>query len=467
MELERNFGQQGIKKHRSLERTRGLSRMDGHVVNEALFWPLASLNVLLGLYFVERWLLRPRVLEWIGAESSRNFGVPDLYVLAYFLLLFLSPGGKDAILRVVKFFGPMLLLYLAGGWGSTFVGAGMGSPDFPRSFWASAQISFCFLILGPVLLNASERTGFRRAVLSYATWIGIGGLLSVTDRLGVTNLGNQEYYRLENVLLGVNGFYVVGLLVPLLLYLLTQAIGRGQSPLAALIVAILVFSHLGLALAGVRTGLILAGFGWTVGMWVCVRYGEWRRIKVPGYIVGVGLVAIAAGLLVGTAAGREIFSFEIFLKRSEVVQGLFADDDRLFVYNLAWSDIIYNGAWLIGNGVNQWVIVHPNIEVIHNVFLLAWWEGGLLGFAGWALIYIRPAAGLFFGALGRGGTTPDRGLIWGAGFCIAGTAIGGLAYPIGYSRSDWLWFIVAVSPVLLHRVPRTSQGHPAKPFLDD
>jgi hypothetical protein len=451
---------QARERSRSFERTLGLSRAFGRNSTASLLWPTISLNVILGLYFVERWLLRPRVAELFGRDESRNFGVPDVYVLVYFSALFLSSWGRASIVRTLRFFSPMLALYGVGGSLTVFFDAGLANADYLRSFWAFGHIFFCFLVLGPVLLDATERIGFSRAFLCYAAWIGIAGILSVTDRIGVTNLGNQEFYRLENVLLGVNGFYVVGLLVPILLFLLTRALGRNQYLFAGFIVAILLFSHLGLALAGVRTGLILAGLGWSTGIWVCLRYGELHRVKASGYFVAALFAAALAGFVVGTSAGREMVSLDVFIMRAEATQGMFADDDRFFVYNLAWSDLIHKGAWLLGNGVNQWVIVHTNTEVVHNVFLLAWWEGGLLGLAGWVLMYLRPYVLLSFSALERGGTSANRGMTWGAGFCIIGTAIGGLAYPIGYSRGDWLWFIIAVTPVLLHRNVRdTSTRH--------
>jgi hypothetical protein len=443
----------------SFEQTLGLSRAFGRTKAASLLWPSISLNVLLGLYFVERWLLRPRVADLIGQEGSRNFGVPDVYVLIYFSVLCLSSWGRSSIVRTFKFFSPMLALYVVGGSLAVFFNAGLANADFLRSFWASGQICFCFLVLGPVLLDATERIGFSRAFLSYAIWIGIAGILSVTDRLGVTNLGNQEYYRLENVLLGVNGFYVVGLLVPILLFLLARSLGRNQYLFAGFIVAILLFSHLGLALAGVRTGLILAGLGWSAGIWLCLRYGELHKVKVSSYLVAALFVAACVGFVVGTSAGREMFSLDVFIKRAEVTHGMFADDDRFSIYNLAWSNLIRDGAWLLGNGVNQWVIVHPNTEVVHNVFLLAWWEAGLLGLAGWTLVYLRPFVLLHVSAIKRGGTSANQGMTWGAGFCIIGTAIGGLAYPIGYSRSDWLWFIIAVTPVLLNRNLRDTSNH--------
>lgn len=425
----------------------------------AVFWPFISFNLLLGLYFIERWLIRPRVAGLLGRDETRNFGVPDAFVLAYFALLCATYGGRHSIIKVFKFFGPMLAMYFSGGWIAIFVSAGLDNSEFARAFWASGQIAFCFFILGPVLLDAVERVGFYRAFLSYAAWIGIAGVISVTDKLGLTSFGNLDYYRLENALLGVNGFYVVGLLVPLLLFILLRSIGRKQLIFSLFIASILVFSHIGLALAGVRTGLILTALGWVVGIWICVQFGEIRKISITGYVIALILLAGLIGFLGGTDTGREMFSLDIFSRRAEVTQGLFADDDRLFVYRMAWSDLINGGTWLFGKGINQWVVLYPGTEVVHNVFLMAWWESGLVGLAGWLLLYARPYVLLSFSSAARSGTRNNRGMAWGASFCIMGAAIGGLAYPIGYSRGDWIWFILAVTPVLLSYDIRDSEAH--------
>ena len=424
-----------------------------------MIWPVISLNLLLGLYFVERWLFRPRIAGLLGRDETRNFGVPDAYVLLYFALLCVTYWGRHAIGRTLRFFAPMLALYFIGGWVTIFVAAGGNESDFSRAFWASGQIAFCFFVLGPVLLDAVERVGFYRAFLSYAAWIGIAGAISVTDKLGLTSFGNLAYYRLENALLGVNGFYVVGLLVPLLLFILLRSIGRKQFLFASFVAAILVFSHIGLALAGVRTGLILAVLGWIVGIWICVQFGDISRINLTSYIGALVLLVVVLGLLAGTDMGRELLSFDIFFKRAEVTQGLFADDDRFYVYNLAWSDLLNSGTWLLGKGINQWVVLYPGTEVVHNVFLMAWWESGLVGLAGWLLLYARPYVLLSFSSAARTGTRNNRGMAWGASFCIMGAAIGGLAYPIGYSRSDWIGFIIAVMPVLLSYNSRDSEAH--------
>lgn len=425
----------------------------------AVFWPLLSVNVLLGLYFIERWLIRPRIAGLLGRDETRNFGVPDAYVLAYFALLCVVYAGRHTIIRVFKFFGPMLAMYFAGGWIAIFVSAGLDKSEFARAFWASGQIAFCFFILGPVLLDAVERVGFYRAFLSYAAWIGIAGVISVTDKLGLTSFGNLAYYRLENALLGVNGFYVVGLLVPLLLFILLRSIGRKQFMFSLFIASILVFSHIGLALAGVRTGLILTVLGWAVGIWICVQFGEIRKISITSYMIALILLTGLIGLLGGTDAGREMFSLDIFSRRAEVSQGLFADDDRFFVYNMAWSDLLNGGTWLLGKGINQWVVLYPGTEVVHNVFLMAWWESGLVGLLGWVLLYARPYALLSFNFAAHAEERIYRGMAWGASFCILGAAIGGLAYPIGYSRSDWIWFILATTPVLLTYTRRDSGDH--------
>lgn len=425
----------------------------------ALIWPILSLNLILGLYFVERWLLRPRIAGLLGRDETRNFGVPDAYVLLYFSLLCVTYFGRYAIVRTLRLFGPMIALYFVGGWIAIFVAAGGIASDFTRAFWASGQIAFCFFVLGPVLLDAVERVGFLRSFLSYAAWIGIAGAISVTDKLGLTSFGNLAYFRLENALLGVNGFYVVGLLVPLLLLTLLRAIARKQLILATFVAAILVFSHIGLALAGVRTGLILAVLGWLIGIWICVRFGEIGRINLTSYIGALAMLVAVLGLLAGTDTGRELVSLDIFFKRAEVAQGLFADDDRFYVYKLALSDLMASGTWLLGKGINQWVVIHPGTEVVHNVFLMSWWEGGLAGLAAWLLLYARPYVLLSYSFAVRTGTRHSRGLAWGASFCILGGAIGGLAYPIGYSRSDWIWFILAAMPMLVSYHSRNCEYH--------
>ncbi|MDD3179538.1 MAG: hypothetical protein PHQ04_04220 [Opitutaceae bacterium] len=410
-------------------------------------WSTLTLHLLLALYFLERWLIRPKVAGLLGQADTVNFGVPDIFVLILFSRLFSTLAGRQIIVVVLKFFTLPLLLYFVGGFLALFLNFGGGAVSFSKAFWASGQLAFSFFVLGPVLVDLTGKIGFANCFLNYAAWIGLAGFLSITDRVGITNFGSLEYFRQENVILGVNGFYIVGPLTPYYLFSLIDALNR-KYYIKALIVGVLgVLGFIGLAYAGVRSGLAIAVGGGAFGAWICLRYSGGKTIAFGGAIIGLTITGALIAFVFYLGSSEYPLISESFINRAASTQGLFYDDDRLGLFKLGLNEIRENG-WVIGRGINQWVMVNSNEEPIHNVYIQAWWESGLLGLLGWILLYLKTVLMLLNKVLFKEREPEYNGYIYCAVFGLLSLAIAGMVYPVGYSRADWILFLLAATPLM-------------------
>ncbi|MEI6392094.1 MAG: hypothetical protein WCT12_13425 [Verrucomicrobiota bacterium] len=400
------------------------------------------LNLIIGLYISERWLIRPQVAAFLGVSDTRNIGIPDIVVLLTFFAVSSLKDGWRLTGAVTRWFRFPLACYILGGWLVT-LGLPGNTMEVDGAFWASGQLVFCFFVLGPVLAFLVERLGLFISLLSFSSWVGLAGALSLTDRLGLTSFAIHEYHRMENPLLGVNGFYLVGLLVPFMILSVFRSIDNNRHWLAAFIIVLTLLSQIGLFLAGVRTGLIISLCGCLIGVLLTLYFLGMGVDKWVSGLLMVGITVSFAALIL-SREGDVLGLATSYQMRAEAGEELLQDSGRLETFQSAWSQLS-GGAWLTGNGINQWAVVNPDDEV-HNVLLMAWWEGGILGLVGWSYLYLSSIIKLSKTALVQE-SVGQKGVLWTSVFILGGSLAAGMVYPIGYSRSDWVLFLIASAPI--------------------
>jgi hypothetical protein len=400
--------------------------------------------------------------------SARNFLFSDLFLLLSVFVLVLDRCGRSAFLTEA-FRSPITVpigIFLASALFGVTVHATDPGINPVSTFLAIAQLIFVFLVMGPLIfVHARNETHLRRLWTVQILMIALAGSLSLTDAMGLTHFTDQpDFWREINPLLGVNGFWLFGMVSGLILMRTIRARGGRRLWYAALWTV----GFAGVVLGGVRGGLVL-----TAGsiFWVGRRF--LRDVLRPRFSVAavkrLGLATVVL-LFATLMAGILIIQLPVFQTRVDLEE-VSTISRRLDAITIAIPEIPHYIS--AGSGLNQFLNLHPEAgDLVHNIILQALFETGLVG----ALAFTA----MFFAAY-RNTTRwrrrtadprdPAREDQWDAStYATIGAFVAGIVYPIGFTRFDWFIFLIAVGPFLAQRrslgsrpAPVTSQRAAALP----
>lgn len=392
--------------------------------------------------------------------TEKNIHVSDLFIiLSWICCIFVPTDGARLLWNIRK--GPVTLPFVVFTSGAIFSIVTRYLSDsivLEKSMLALLQLVFVFFVLAPLIFLHSQ--SFSRLVILWRIhWIMIAfaGVLSLSDHLGYTTLTEQSYYRHVNPFLGVNGFWVFGLVSPFLIHYALHCFSLMRISSCIAYTTLWCLGFVGIMLAGVRTGLYLTIMSI---IWVIWFYRPWNSFRSRPKRFSNGLITLFLVILVfgGSFVFKETDT--VFKVRSEAEAGSSENTLalRLDLVNMAFEEPSWPSL-LLGIGLNQFVELHSTAnDTIHNHYLQALYETGLLGLIGLSGVYFgifRQVRKRYRNALLMGGK--EEALFWNSSlFVVVGVVAAGMIYPIGFSRFDWVFFLLAAGPVAL--LPRKMMG---------
>jgi len=169
---------------------------------------------------------------------------------------------------------------------------------------------------------------------------------------------------------------MIAMTVPFVLYL--ARIGRLNMIVAFAALGVL---GSGLLLSGSFTGFTSTAIGALAFLML-----DWGKRSI-GLLLGIVALAgamLATGVALPTAFQNRV---AVALEQGDINQaGTFAG--RMALVREAWG--IVGETTVIGLGVDQYRVVSADRAPVHNIYLLAWAEGGLLSLIGWLLMMFVP-----------------------------------------------------------------------------
>lgn len=318
-----------------------------------------------------------------------------------------------------------------------------------KTFFALLQLAFIFLFLAPLVFIHAQV--FSRLVALWTVhWImvAIAGLVSLTDYQGITHFWEQSYYRNENPLLGLNGFWLFGLISPFLLHNALQGFLNRRMNTAFGYLVLWGLGFIGMALTGVRVGFILAilSLVWVIWFYrpAVVHHLEvWIRLAN----VLILLILITSTVGFGTFVIRQ---FPVFELRMAIEGREFATfmTGRLNAIEAALSD--FPSLIVVGYGFNQFREIHPEVGPgIHNHYLQVLYECGAFGLVAYLSLLLKlfKQTKLNYDQATKTGDSKFISFWHSALFSWIGFFIASMFYPIGFSRFDWILFLMAAGSV--------------------
>lgn len=250
----------------------------------------------------------------------------------------------------------------------------------------AGQYGFAFALLPPLLLSERGRPANGAAmalVLGVAAMELFGCIVYyATDgsRDEAARFGHEFVtgtHRLGAFMADANwNAAMIAMAVPFVLYLARM---RQLNLIVAFLVAVVL--GFGLLLSGSFTGFVSTGFA--VLVFLLVDRSR-RSIGVLIAIAALAASALAAGVALPTAFQHRVADA---LEQGDISQaGTFTG--RMTLVREAWG--IVGDTTLVGLGVDQYRVVSVDRAPVHNMYLLAWAEGGLLSLIGWLLMMFVP-----------------------------------------------------------------------------
>jgi len=274
----------------------------------------------------------------------------------------------------------------------------------------------------------------------------LAGLVSVLAYYGFVSWGDKTYYRYVNPLLGVNGFWLFGLVSAFLLHRALNGVVRGKVGTVLGYGLLWGLGFAGAVLSGNRGGMVLLVLSVFWVMWyyrpLRVRRGllRVRARHLVVYVALLGLLAVGWGM-------EEKFGVLRVRTQEEGIAEASTVSKRIWIAEIALAELPARVIW--GAGLNQFQIVHPESpDTIHNYYLQVLYETGAIGLTMfvWLLLRLLGRAYLF-GVVARG--SGDEVLIGHANaslFAVLGAMVAGLIYPIPFTRFEWLIVLLASLP---------------------
>lgn len=334
--------------------------------------PMLLLAVFLSPYVV--WRVVPPYL----------FTLSDaLFCIAGILLL----AGRGIVVRPLQDWSALWLLGLAGLLLGFFIGSVVNG-DPLRWIIVAGQYGFAFALL-PALLLRERRRSLILAVMALIAGVAAMELFGTIVYYATDASHEQARHfgfefitgaqRLGAFMADANwNAAMIAMTTPFVLYL--ARIGQLRLPVAF---AILGIFGSGLLLSGSFTGFASTAVGALAFLLL-----DWGRRSI-GMLIGI--VALASAMTATGIALPATFQNRVAtaLVQGDISQaGTFAG--RMELVREAWN--IVGDTTLVGLGVDQYRVVSIDRAPVHNIYLLAWAEGGLLSLFGWLLMMLVPVS---------------------------------------------------------------------------
>jgi O-antigen ligase len=331
-------------------------------------------------------------------------------------------------------------------------------------YTTAAQFLFIAFVFTPLVLIEVESAKKKSQIFfTIQILIGISGLLSIFEKLGITNIGQNHYSRIVNPMVGTNGFYIAGLINLFGVDLLINGSRDVKLNKKILVFIAVVASSLGIVLSQSRASVVLA-----VLMVIVFLLLNQVASKPGVYMIKpafnpkrfIFLLPTAIFFVIGWLAFQYLdIDISRFGGESDGNR-LLKDEDRSGLMGSAISAILKFDN-LTGVGFGAGLITTDNMAAqnVHNVYVQLVYENGILGLVAVAFLLGFAARNIWVTIRAiRIGCSPmencgeetikNRRINITSLWIVLGTILVVFnVYPIGYNRMDWLLFIVALAPL--------------------
>lgn len=364
-----------------------------------------------------------------------NFQMSDVAILLSAFSLWASGGFWGAIKNCIHIITPASAFLFFSFVSIAFVLAN-GSPIlYEKVLTSILQLALIFLVYLPLIsYHSNVKYGPERLAAAHVCMLIIASVISVMQYNGYIAVNQDVYYRNDNPLIGVNGFWMSAVVVPFVLCKsLDERDGRswvfGRVAMACIIIAILLA---GIFLSVVRSALVVIVMA---GFWMMAH----QTVKILRGQVGLSaaIPMILAVILVGGLAYVLEEKLGLFALRSTIEQESYGQNSRIEGYQVAVS-VIFSGEVLHGIGLGQ-TPERFGIDPIHNIYLQSFAEVGIGGFISLIAMFFLA---VFHVPSGFKLRQPQSMTSYGLRFLPVGVGAAMMFYPIGYSRLDWSLFLV-------------------------
>ncbi|MCW4463440.1 hypothetical protein OK349_17160 [Sphingomonas sp. BT-65] len=304
-----------------------------------------------------------------------------LFCVAAVLLL----AGRGIAIRPLQGWWALWMFGLSGLLLGFFIGSVVNG-DPLRWIIVAVQYGFAFAVL-PALLLRERRGSLVAAALALVAGVtamelfgsvvyhATGASYEAAKRFGFEFITGA--HRLGAFMADANwNAAMIAMTTPFVLYL--ARIGRLNMIVAFAALGIL---GSGLLLSGSFTGFTSTAIG--VLAFLLLDWGK-RSIGMLLGILALGGAILATGVALPTAFQNRVATA---LEAGDISRaGTFAG--RMELVEEAWG--IVGDTTVVGLGVDQYRVVSADRAPVHNIYLLAWAEGGLLSLIGWLLMMLVP-----------------------------------------------------------------------------
>lgn len=304
-----------------------------------------------------------------------------LFCVATLLLL----AGRGIAIRPLQGWWALWMFGLSGLLLGFFIGSVVNG-DPLRWVIVAAQYSFAFALLPALLLRERRRSLVFAAMalvagvaameaFGSAVYHATGASYESAKRFGFEFITGA--HRLGAFMADANwNAAMIAMTTPFVLYL--ARIGR--------IHTIVAFAVLGILCSGLLLSGSFTGFASTAIGALAFLLLDWGKRSI-GMLLGIAALAgvmLATGVALPTAFQNRV---AVALQEGDISQaGTFAG--RMELVQEAWG--IVGDTTVVGLGVDQYRVVSVDRAPVHNIYLLAWAEGGLLALIGWLLMMFVP-----------------------------------------------------------------------------
>lgn len=310
------------------------------------------------------------------------FTVSDaLFCVAAVLLL----AGRGIAIRPLQGWWSLWMLGLGGLLLGFFIGSVVNG-DPLRWIIVAGQYGFAFAVLPALLLREHRRSLLLAALALVAgvtamelfgsiVYYATDGSYAQAKRFGFEFITGA--HRLGAFMADANwNAAMIAMTAPFVLYL--ARIGWLN--------AIVAFAVLGVLCSGLLLSGSFTGFAGTATGILAFLLLDWGKRSI-GMLLGI--VALASAMLATGVGLPRAFQTRVAtaLEQGDISRaGTFAG--RMELIQEAWG--IVGDTTFVGLGVDQYRVVSADRAPVHNIYLLAWAEGGLLSLIGWLLMMVVP-----------------------------------------------------------------------------
>jgi len=342
------------------------------------------------------------------------------------------------------------------------------------SMLGALQISFIACFLNPLVsLECRDQRTKWKSLLLISMMLGLAGGLSISEKIGITAIGSGHYYRIVNPMIGVNRFYLVGILSIFILMAIAVQVSNKKWFHVIFVSLFGVFGLAGLYLAQVRSGYILLALS-LVFFFALVSFVSGLRLFFKDvYNKSIAIIVISIitfSVLAVTVLGSSQWIGDKTILTEER-GGLLADDSRTELVGHAFNSYISNPTGFgIGLGKGKIDLGSGVPQNVHNVYIQSFYEMGVVGgLAIFALFFELSVSALtqlkhisadsrtlinrnFFAVKAKNGLDRNYVMRIVVGISSVWIIIGTLfvvfnVYPIGYLRIDWVVLLIGAQTI--------------------